>query len=380
MLYLQFQPRTLLTQGIKMRNVYSACVIGAGVGGNLSMAGLAASSRFRLMAVADVREEALQAVKTKYSDVQTYTSYQQLFESCPTDVVCVSTWPTSHTEITQAALQLPLTGILVEKPLADNSQDGHRLLEAIQAKKLPMCVPHNLLVLPHARQIIDRVQSGQIGDLKLIEIECSGWDIINAGIHWLNFAVMLTRDEPIDLVMAAVDRRTRTYRDGMQVETLAVTYVQTHSGLRIVMNTGDYVKIAEPGKGTIFRLVGTLGTIDFYAWESGYRILNTEFPNGQQIEVETGSRTGHQLHLENMADQMDKGVADYTIPQASLTALEICEAAYLASKHSCAVTLPLAEFVQPPDSDWNPGKPYSGSGGGRDGRKLPPLQDYSGIC
>lgn len=30
----------------------------------------------------------------------------------------------------------------------------------------------------------------------------------------------------------------------------------------------------------------------------------------------------------------------------------------------------LASFVPPGASDWDPGKPYSGAGGGRDGRKL----------
>ncbi len=149
--------------------------------------------------------------------------------------------------------------------------------------------------------------------------------------------------------------------------------MQLRSGLRIVMNTGDYVRIAEPGKSTIFRLVGTQGTIDFYAWESCYRIENAEFPRGALVEVETGPRTGHQIQLENLAEQLDRGITDYTIATASLAALEICEAAYLAGKHQCTVTLPLASFTPPGSNDWEPGKPYSGSGGGRDGRQLPPL-------
>ena len=75
----------------------------------------------------------------------------------------------------------------------------------------------------------------------MVEIQCSGWDIINAGIHWLDFFVTLDAcPEPVSYVMAACDASTRTYRDGMQVETLAVTYAQTESGVRAVMQTGDY--------------------------------------------------------------------------------------------------------------------------------------------
>jgi len=73
-----------------------------------------------------------------------------------------------------------------------------------------------------------------------------------------------------------------------------------------------------------------------------------------------------------LAGQIDAGQPDYTIPESSLAALELCEAAYLSSRHRCRIDLPLSSFKPPPPSDWQPGQPYSGTGGGRDGRKLPP--------
>ena len=72
-------------------------------------------------------------------------------------------------------------------------------------------------------EIIDRIQGGEIGELVLVEIQCTGWDIINAGIHWLDFVVTVLGNEPVASVMALCDSGTRTYRDGMQVETVAVT-------------------------------------------------------------------------------------------------------------------------------------------------------------
>jgi hypothetical protein len=44
--------------------------------------------------------------------------------------------------------------------------------------------------------------------------------------------ITLTGSEPMDYVMALCESSTRTYRDGMQVETTAVTYGQTVSGIR----------------------------------------------------------------------------------------------------------------------------------------------------
>ena len=356
-----------------MSRQFTAAVIGAGAGGKASMAALSASPRFNLVAVADIQAEARAAVEKMYPGVRTFPDHTELFAACPTDIVCVSTWPPSHLEVTQAALQLPLRAILVEKPLADSHAVGRRILDLIRARNLPMAVPHGLLVADHSTQILQRVHRGEIGELKLVEIQCTGWDIINAGIHWLNFFVELTRREPVQYVLAACDAGTRTYRDSMQVETLAVTYAQTTSGARVVMNTGDYVSISEPDVSVLFRLIGALGAIDFYGWDPRFRLLNADYPHGMLFEFEPGNVTNHQRHLDNLAAQIDRDQPDYAIAEGSLAALELCEAAYVSIRNGGQpVSLPLKDFTPPPPVDWQPGLPYSGRGGGRNGRRLPP--------
>ncbi len=210
-----------------------------------------------------------------------------------------------------------------------------------------MAVPHGLLVAAHAAEIRERVSAGEIGDLLLIEIECAGWDIINAGIHWLNFAYVLNAATPADYVMATCDASSRTYRDGVQVETMAVTYVQASNGVRIVMNTGDYVTTTRSGKDTVFHIVGSKGTIEFWAWESAYRIVSPAHPGGLLVEVAPAPVAGHRKHLERLAEQMDQGTTDYSVAESSLAALELCEAAYLASRYRCQVDLPLVSFAPP---------------------------------
>lgn len=170
-----------------MTQIYTVAVIGAGSGGKLSMKAAAASDRFQLVAVADWREAACQEAEALYPGIRTFATHQELFAAIPVDVVCVSTWPPTHLSVTQDALALPLRGILVEKPLAD---------------------------------------------------------------------------------------------------------------------------------------------------------------------------------------QIDKQTPDYTWPAASLAALELCEAAYLSNQQRCMVSFPLATFTPPAPTRWEPGKPYAGQGGGRDGRRL----------
>ena len=340
------------------------------MGGRLSMKGLLDSDRFELVAVADINRDVLRELGEHFPGVTLYPSHEEMFAGCPTDVVCVSTYPPTHEPIAMDALQLPLKGILVEKPLGDTAVSGRRTLIAIKDRNLPMAVPHGLLVRATPLDILSRVRRGEIGELKLLEIQNRKWDIISAGIHWIDFFVTLTGCEEMDYVMAICESSTRTYRDGMQVETTAVTYAQTKSGIRVVMNTGDDVLVNREAKETMFRLVGTAGQVEFWGWENAYHLQNAKFPKGKLFTPSPFPGSAHQRHLEHMAGMIDSGDTDYTIPEGSLLALEICEGAYVSSRHRCKVTFPVDEFVPPAPSDWDPGIRYTGEGGGRDGRKL----------
>jgi hypothetical protein len=50
--------------------------------------------------------------------------------------------------------------------------------------------------------------------------------------------------------------------------------------------------------------------------------------------------------------------------------MNICKVAYLSARYGCEVRLPLEDFQPPQSNEWQPGEPYAGQGGGRDGRKL----------
>ncbi len=351
-------------------NKLTVSVVGGGAGGRLSLNAAARSEQYELVALADLRPEVNTELKSKYPTLRTFTDFREMFRTCPTDIVCVSTYPPSHQEVALEALELPLKAILVEKPLGHTVASGRHILEVVKRRLLPMATPHGLMVKRCPLEIIQRVQNREIGELKLIEIQSPAWDIINAGIHWMNFAVNLNARSAVESVLAASDKTTRTYRDGMQVETVAVTYVQMVNGVRIVMQTGDAIRSNGRRSGTTFRIIGTAGMIEFWGWEADYHLINSEYPQGIQITPTEQPSTLHQRHLENLLPMIASGTPDYSVPESSLAALEICEAAYLSARHGVEIRFPLNQFKIPAPNDWEPGMPYCGEGGGRDGRKL----------
>jgi predicted dehydrogenase len=350
--------------------VYTAAVIGAGTAGKLALDALTNSARFTPVAVMDLYPAALEAIKQKYPGVACYTSTQEMYAKHKPDVACIATFPPSHLPMALEAMTQPLKGLVVEKPLCDLTASAEKLLATAKAKKLPLAVPHNLPLVPHGAKIIQRVLAGEIGQVRLIDFQCDKWDIINAGIHWFNFAIALLPSDPVHTVLAACDTSTRTWRDGMQVETAAVTHATTKSGVRIILNSGDYIQTNTPGKGMVFTIFGTAGHIEFYAWGDTYKLFNAAHPQGATFTEPAQGISGHQRLVEKLALQMDANTPDYTQPEAALAAVELVEAAYLSHRHRCQVTLPLTSFTPTAPQTWNPGAPYSGSGGGRDGRKL----------
>lgn len=348
----------------------AASVVGGGVGGQLSVQALSNSPNFALRAVADRNERVREQIATQYPGVRTFSSHEMMFTECPTDVVCVSTYPSSHEEVALAALQLPLAGILVEKPLGDTYAAGRRILDAIEGRRLPVVVPHGLLARATPLDVLQCVRRGCIGVLSLVEVQCAHLDIINAGIHWVNFFVHLIGDEPIHSVLAACDTTSRTRRYGLKVETDAVTYLRSASGARMIMNTGDDTPVAAEGVETLFRLVGSEGIIEFAGWVPGYRLMNADHPTGMVIMPDELYKTPHQVYLDNLAAMIASNSVDYSLAKSSLRALEACEAAYVSNRYRCTIHLPLAAFTPPTPSDWDAGTPYAGEEGSRDGWRL----------
>jgi len=349
----------------------TAGVVGCGRGGQLSLQALADSEFYAPIAAADLRSEIGDELRKKFPGLRIFADFREMFATCPTDVVCVSTYPPTHEEIAVEALKLPLEAILVEKPIADTVASGRRILDFIKQSKVPLAIPHGLMVKRCPLEIIERVRNGEIGELKLVEIQSPRFDIMSAGIHWLQFSINLNSNHPVESVLAACDKTTRTYRDGMKVETVAVTSVQLVNGVRIVMYTGDTIRSNGRRQSDVtFRILGSAGQIEFWGWQPDYYLVSPAFPHGKLLEPEEQPVSVHRRHLENLIPMLRSKEPDYSLPESSLKALEICEAAYFSAKHGVEVRFPFAEFTLPEPSDWQPGTPYLGEQNARDGRYL----------
>lgn len=353
-----------------------ALVVGAGSGGRLSIGAVVADAGYELAGIADRSAEASAAATADLAPGSpTFTDVGQALDHQRPDVVCVSTWAPSHREITEQALAAGVRGLVLEKPIAGTVTDARAVLDTLVDQRVPVVVPHGLMSMPAPLHLLDEVGSGAIGRLRSVQIDCTGWDLINAGIHWLQFAVACLGDDRVTTVECSTDVSTRTYRDGFMVETVAVTSAQTAAGVRLEVRTGDDIDVASP-TGTRIALAGDGGSVVYQPWEQEFRI---DTGTGETVVTHPPGDvpTGHRLYLRRLHEQIAAGATDYAIPRQSLLALEIVRAAYLAARQGAAVTLPLerGDVMATPASDdgaWLPGEVHDPGRGGRNGRSLPP--------
>jgi predicted dehydrogenase len=349
-------------------------VVGAGTGGRLSIGAAVGSPGYELVGIADRSPEAAESAALDLAPgTPTFSEVSSALERLHPDVVCVSTWAPSHREITEQAVAAGVRGLLLEKPIAGSITDGEAILDRLAAAGVPVVVPHGLMSMPAPRHVRDEIRAGALGPLRKVEIDCTGWDLINAGIHWLQFVVACLGDDRVATVECSADVSTRTYRDGFMVETSAVTSAVTEGGVRLLVRTGDDIAVASD-TGTRIHFAGDLGTAEYHPWSNGYRIERSGA--GSDVTPNGDQPTGHRFFLAELLRQISNVRPDQTIPRQSLQALEIVRAAYVSARRGTEVALPLTHDDEAAhdaaDDAWIPGEAYDGRAGGRNGRALPP--------
>src|SRR5260370_12815483 len=149
----------------------TASVVGCGRGGRLSLEDLAESEFYTPLAAADLRPEVGDELGKKFPGLRIFADFREMFATCPTDVVCVSTYPPTHEEIAVEALKRPLEAILVEKPIADTVASGRRILDLVRQSWIPLAVPHGLMVKRSPLEFIELFSTSEMRARNLISIQ-----------------------------------------------------------------------------------------------------------------------------------------------------------------------------------------------------------------
>ena len=117
-----------------------------------------------VVAVCDLRTERLAQLGIRYPTIRTVSDTGALFSDPTLDAIVIATPVSSHFELTLAALRAN-KHVLVEKPLAANSEQSIQLIEEAANRKRVLMVDHTFVYTAAVRKIRELITSNALGDI-----------------------------------------------------------------------------------------------------------------------------------------------------------------------------------------------------------------------
>lgn len=115
----------------------------------------------------DLKREKLEYVKRNYPTVRVSEDYLYMLNNPEVDAIIIATPPLTHYRIAKQAL-LHNKHVLVEKPLALDSESAQELIDIAEKKGKVLMVGHTFEYNPAVRKIKEYLKSGEIGDIYYI--------------------------------------------------------------------------------------------------------------------------------------------------------------------------------------------------------------------
>jgi predicted dehydrogenase len=139
-------------------------VIGCGYWGPNIIRNLCENPRTRVVAIADLREERLQAIARHSYGARLTTRTDQVLGDLSVEAVAITTPVSTHYELATTALEAG-KHVLVAKPLATSSVEADALLDLAQRTGRVLMVDHTFIYTGAVRKMRELIDEGVLGDL-----------------------------------------------------------------------------------------------------------------------------------------------------------------------------------------------------------------------
>ena len=157
-------------------------VIGCGYWGPNLVRAFVEIPRTSVRAIADRDPAKLQHLRVRHPHIRHFAvDYRRLFD-LGLDAVVVSTPPETHFEIVKACLEQGLH-VLVEKPLATNTEHALQLVELAQTKDRILMVGHIGSYNPAVRGLKRMIDSGELGEIRYIDVVRAGLGLFHPTLN-----------------------------------------------------------------------------------------------------------------------------------------------------------------------------------------------------
>lgn len=317
------------------------------------------ADRAELVGVCDVDTVALKQA-AEATGAEPFKNLRSLLDSCPADVVVLTTPSGLHPE---QAIQAAESGrhVMTEKPMATRWQDGKRMVAACDAAGVRLFVVKQNRSNATLQLLKRAVQGERFGRIYMVNInvfwtrpqdyydsaawrgtwEFDGGALMNQASHYVDLLDWLIG--PIESLQAY----TGTLARSIEVEDTGVMSIRWRSGALGSMNVtmltypknleGSITIIGE--KGTV--RLGGVAVNEIQHWEFAEPNDDDQETKGASYETTSVYGFGHPLYYDNVIKVMCGEAEPETDGREGLKSLEVLIAAYLSARDGRRIALPL---------------------------------------
>ncbi len=159
-------------------------VIGAGYWGPNLVRNFSEAPGGEAVAVADLSDERLAAIKKRFPAVRTTRDHRELFADKTIDAVCIVTPISTHRALAEEALAAG-KHVFVEKPLAGTVADAEAIVRAAERAGRTLMVGHTFVYNPAVIAVRGFLERGELGTVQYIDSQR-----VNLGLHQFDFNVL----------------------------------------------------------------------------------------------------------------------------------------------------------------------------------------------
>ncbi len=149
-----------------------------------------ASDSTSLVALCDSSPVRLDQLSTRFRDIATCISIDDCLEKHQPEIVSIATPDETHFAMAMKVCAFPsVRGVLLEKPIALTSLEGHQIVAAAAANNVRLAVNYSRRYTKRFQFIAEQIKAGVLGDVQTIfGLYTKG--ILHNGSHWIDLLDM----------------------------------------------------------------------------------------------------------------------------------------------------------------------------------------------
>jgi predicted dehydrogenase len=179
-------------------------IVGYGYWGPNLVRNFASSESSRVVSVSDLDPAKLATCARRHPEIATESDFRELLRNPQVDAIAIATPVHTHYELALAALNAG-KHVLVEKPLAQTSDQVRHLVDEADRRGLTLMVDHTFLYTPAVQKIRELLLQDQLGEVYYYDSTRSSlglfqsdvnviWDL---AVHDISIIQYLLEEDPI---------------------------------------------------------------------------------------------------------------------------------------------------------------------------------------